>query len=86
MQRRRKNLSGGLKNLSGGGINIRERQRTAGRAQVGQKFEKKSENCRTVPRIPYSISLFIESNYTLSLYIEPKYYLSLYIKPNYTLS
>ena len=40
-------------NLSGGRIIIRRR------AWVGQKFEKKShcaENCRTVPKMPYSIS------------------------------
>ena len=66
--------------LSGGGIIIR-----AGAG--GQKvWQKKSENCRTVPKIPYSISLYIEPNYTLSLYIEPNYTLSLYIEPHYTLS
>ena len=52
--------------LSGGKLIINERQRTAGggiiirrRARVGQKSDKKShsaENCRTVPKTPYSIS------------------------------
>ena len=50
------------------------------------KNQKNNENCRTVPKIPYSISLYIEPNYTLSLYIEPNYSLSLHIEPNYTLS
>ena len=51
------------------------------RAGAGtQKFEKKSENCRTVPKVPYSICLYIEPNYTVSLYIEPNYTLSLYIE------
>ena len=48
--------------------------------------KKKSENCRTVPNIPYPISLYIEPNYTLSSYIEPNYTLSLNTEPNYTLS
>ena len=65
--------------LSGGGIII-----PGGRRWF--KNSKKSENCRTVPKIPYSISLYIEPNYTLSLYIEPNYTLSLYIEPNYALS
>ena len=51
-----------------------------------QKLEKQSEDCRTVRKIPYSISLYLEPNYTVSLYIEPNYTLSLYIEPNYTLS
>ena len=51
-----------------------------------QKIEKKSENCCTVPKTPYSKSFCIEPNYTLSLCIEPNYTLSLYIEPNYTLS
>ena len=63
-------------NLSGGGKIIRRRNNYPGREQVGQKFKKKSETCRTVPKIPYSISLYIEPNYTLSLYIEPNYTLS----------
>ena len=62
MRRRRKNLSGG-------GIIIR-----AGAG--GPKIRKKSENCRTVPKKPYFISLYIEPNYTLFLYIEPNYTLS----------
>ena len=52
---------------------------------MGQKFKKKSENYRTVPKRPYSKSLYIEPNYTLVLYIEPNYTLSFYIEPNYTL-
>ena len=52
----------------------------------GPKLQKKSENCRTVAKIPYSKSLYFEPNYTLSLYNEPNYTLSLYIEPNYTLS
>ena len=64
---------------------ISERQRTAGGGifipggRRCKKIEKKSQsaqNCRTVPKIPYSISLYIEPNYTLSLYIEPNYTLS----------
>ena len=61
---------------------MRPRNNYPGWAQLGQKFE----NFRTVPKIPYSISLYIEPNYTLSLYIEPNYTLSLNIEPNYTLS
>ena len=55
----------------------------------GPKIRKKTQNaqnCRTVPKIPYSISLYVEPNYTLSLCIEPNYTLSLNIEPNYTLS
>ena len=69
---RRKNISGGVKIM-------RRRKIYPGRARVDQKFEKKSQsaqNCRTVPKIPYSTSLYIEPNYTLSLYIEPNYTLS----------
>ena len=33
--------------LSGGGKIIRRRNKYPGQAQVGQKFEKKSKNCRT---------------------------------------
>ena len=59
-------LSGGLKIMRWWTI-------YTGRAQVAQKFEKKSEKCRAVPKIPYSKSLYIEPNYTLSSYIEPNY-------------
>ena len=69
-----------------GGKIIRRRHNYPGRAQVGKKFEKKSEKCRTVPKIPHSISLYIEPNCTFSLYIKPNYTLSLYIVPKYTLS
>ena len=93
MRRWRKNLSGGLKKIPGrnnykGASTEVSRRRTGGReAQVGQTVGKKSEkNCSTVPKIPYSISLYIEPNYTLSLYIEPNYTLSFYIEPNCTLS
>ena len=62
-----------------GAIGVRQRVR----ARMDQKFEKKiskkshsAENCRTVSKIPYSISLYIEPNYTLSLYIEPNCTLS----------
>ena len=61
----------------------------AGLPWIFEIFSKKShsgENCRTVPKKPYSISLYIEPNYTLSLYIEPNYTLFLNIEPNYTLS
>ena len=71
------------------GVKInRRRHNYPGRAQMGKKFEKNHsvENCRAVPKIPYSISLYIEPNYTLSLYIDPNYTLSLYIEANYTLS
>ena len=56
--------------LSGGGIIIPGGRRCP-------KIRKKSENCRTVPKISHSKSLYIEPNYTLSLYIEPNYTLSL---------
>ena len=63
--------------LSGGGIII----------PGGRRCPKtRKKNCRTVPKTPWSISLYIEPNYTVSLYIEPNYTLSLYIEPNYTLS
>ena len=62
--------------ISGGVKIMLRRNNYPGWAQVGQKLEKKSENCRTVPRIPYSMSLYNEPNYTLSLYIEPNYTLS----------
>ena len=69
------------------GVKInRRRHAYPGRAKVVQKCEKKTKNCRTVPKIPYSISLYIEPNYILSLYIEPNYTLFLNIEPNYTLS
>ena len=58
--------------MAGGGIII-----PGGRGWT--KIRKKppsAQNCRTVPKIPYSISLYIEPNYTLSLYIEPNYTLS----------
>ena len=74
-----KNMRWRPKKLSGGGTTIR-----AGAG--GTKTRKKSENCRTVPKTPYSISLYIEPKYTLALYIEPNYTLSLYNEPNYTLS
>ena len=63
---------------------MRRRNNYPGRAQVPKNSKKKSENCRTVPKIPYSVSLYIEPNYTLSLYIEPNYTQSLYIEANYT--
>ena len=73
--------------LARGGVKtIRRRNNYPGRAQVPKNSKKKSENCRTVMKIPYSISLYIEPNYTVSLYIEPNYTLSLYIEPNYTIS
>ena len=56
--------------------NVRRRNNYPGRARVGQKVEKKphgAQHCHKVPKIPYSISLYIEPNYTLSLYIEPNY-------------
>ena len=37
-----------------------------------RKLSHSPENCRTVPKIPYSISLYIEPNYALSLYIKKK--------------
>ena len=64
---------------------MRQWNKYPGRARADQKFEKKSKNYRTVPKIPYLISLFIEPNYTLFIYIEPKYTLFLYVEPNYTL-
>ena len=64
--RRRKKISGGVKIMQ-------RRKNYPQRARVGQKPEKKIrklshsvENIRTVPKIPYSISLYIEPNYTLS--------------------
>ena len=66
---RRKNISLGVKNM-------RRRNIYPGRSWVDQKFEKKpqsAQNCRTLPKIPYSIFLYIEPNCTLSLYVEPNY-------------
>ena len=68
------------KNFCGGGIII-----PGGRGWA-KKSKKKSENCRTVSKIPYSISLYIELNYTPSSYNEPNYSLPLHIELNYTLS
>ena len=50
-----------------GGVKVMRRRNNYPKwEQVGQKLEKKSENCRTLPKIPYSISLYTEPNYTLS--------------------
>ena len=73
---------GGAK-ISGGGLII-----PGGRGWT-KNFIKKShsaQHCHTVPKKPYSTSLYIELSYTLSLYIEPNYALSSYLEPNYTLS
>ena len=51
------------KNYKGASADGRWRNNYSGRAQVPKKLKK---NCRTVPKIPYSISLYIEPNYTLS--------------------
>ena len=57
--------------LSGGVKDYPAAENLAGRARVGQKIEKKSENCRTVPKLPYSkfntlrdpsISLYVNKN------------------------
>ena len=77
-------------NLFGGRIFIWRLNKYPGGRGCAKNLKKilshSVKNFRTVPKIPHSISLYIELNYTLSLYIDSNYTLSLYIEPNYTLS
>ena len=55
---RRKNI--GERQRTAGGVKIMRRNIYPGRARVGQKLEEKkihsAENCRALPKLPYSIS------------------------------
>ena len=63
---REKICGGGVKTYPAAKKIIWGRNNYPGGRKWEKKSKKKSENCRTKPKIPYSISLYIEPNYTLS--------------------